>query len=105
MVLEVPHLEGCQFPIATNVHRDFRHMGNRSHSAWFSVHKVNLARFFALIILITCLLQTSLSMKSSVVPESIMALIVTDSFSPCSYILSIIWSLSCSRVSVYLSAA
>ena len=46
MVLEICHLEGCQFPMATNVHRYLRHMGNRSHSAWFSVRKVDLQRAF-----------------------------------------------------------
>jgi len=50
--------------------------------------------FFALIILIPCLLQTSRSMKSSVAPESIMAFMVTHCFSPCGCILTIIWSLS-----------
>jgi len=100
MVLEICHLEGCQFPMATNVHRYFRHMGNGTHSAWFSVRKVNLPGVFALIILIPCLLQTSLSMKSSVAPESIMAFIVTDSFPPCSCLLTIMWSLSFSSISV-----
>ena len=56
--------------------------------------------FFALIILIPSLLQTSLSMKSSVPPQSIMALIVTDSFPPCTCILTILWLVSCSSVSV-----
>jgi len=46
MVLEVCHLEGCQFPMATNVHRYLRHMGNGAQSAWFSVHMVNLAWVF-----------------------------------------------------------
>jgi len=46
MVLEICHLDGCQFPMATNVHRYFRHMGNRTHSAWFSVRKVNLLGVF-----------------------------------------------------------
>jgi len=32
--------------MATNDPRYFRHMGNRSHSAWFSVRKVNLRRVF-----------------------------------------------------------
>jgi len=35
-------VEGCQFRMATNVHRDFRHMGHRPHSTWLSVWKVNL---------------------------------------------------------------
>jgi len=48
MVLEVCHLEGSQFPMATNVHRYLRHMGNRAHSAWFSVRKVNLHWVFCL---------------------------------------------------------
>jgi len=42
MVSEICHLESCQFPIATNVHRYFRHMGDWAHSAWFSLRKVNL---------------------------------------------------------------
>jgi len=46
MILEIRHLEGCQFPMATNVHRYFRHMGNWTHSAWFSVRKVNLPGVF-----------------------------------------------------------
>ena len=46
MVLEICHFEGCQFPVATNVHRYFRHVGNRSHSPWYSVRKVNLSGVF-----------------------------------------------------------
>jgi len=46
MVSEICHLQGCKFPMATNVHRYFRHMGNRSHSAWFSVRKLNLPWVF-----------------------------------------------------------
>ena len=45
------------------------------------------------------------SMKSSVAPESIIALIVTCLVVPCSRIWTIIWSLSLSNVSVLLSAA
>jgi len=41
MVLEVCHLEACQFPMATDVHGYFRHMGNMAYSAWPSVRKVN----------------------------------------------------------------
>ena len=43
MVLEVGHLEGCQFPMAIDIHRYFRNVGNRSHSAGFSIRKVNLS--------------------------------------------------------------
>jgi len=46
MVLDICHLEGRLFPMATNLHRYFRHMGNRSHSAWFSIRKVNLPGVF-----------------------------------------------------------
>jgi len=46
MVLEVCHLEGCQFPMTTNVYRYFCHMGNRAHSAWFAVCKVHLLCVF-----------------------------------------------------------
>jgi len=46
MVLEIRHLEGCQFPMATNVHRYFRQMGNRSHNTWFSVGQVNFPWVF-----------------------------------------------------------
>jgi len=46
MVLEVCHLEGSQFPMATNVHRHFRQMGDRTHSARFSVREVNLSGAF-----------------------------------------------------------
>ena len=46
------------------------------------------------------MLQTSRSMQSSVAPESIMALIVTDSIPPCSCILTIMWSLSLSMLGV-----
>ena len=42
MVLEICHLEGCQFPITTNIYRYFSHMGDRSHCSWFSVRNVNL---------------------------------------------------------------
>jgi len=48
MVFEVCLLESCQFPMAANVHRYIRHMGNRTHSAWFSVHKANLAWVFCI---------------------------------------------------------
>jgi len=48
MVFEVCHLEGCQFPMTTNIHRYFPHMGNRAHSAWFSVRKVNLRGVFCI---------------------------------------------------------
>ena len=34
MVVEVSHFKGYQFRMATIVHRDFRHMGNRAHRAW-----------------------------------------------------------------------
>ena len=43
MLLEVRHLEDCQFPMATNVDRYFRHIDNRANSPWFSILKVNLA--------------------------------------------------------------
>jgi len=46
MVLEICHLEGCQSPMATNVPRYFRLMGNSSHSTWFSVREVNLPGVF-----------------------------------------------------------
>jgi len=46
MGLEICHLESCRFPMATNVHRYFRHMGNRSHNTWFSVRKVNFPWVF-----------------------------------------------------------
>ena len=100
MVLAVCYLEGSQFPMATNVHWYFRHMGDRTHSAGFSVRESICIGFFALIILIPCLLQTSRSMKSSVAPESIMVLIVTDSVVPSSCILTMIWSLSLSSFCV-----
>ena len=32
--------------MATKVHRYFRHMGNKAHSAWFSVRQVNLPWVF-----------------------------------------------------------
>jgi len=41
MVLEVCYLEGCQFPMATNVHGYHRPMGNRAHSPWFWVCELN----------------------------------------------------------------
>jgi len=47
MVLEACHLGSCQFPMATNVHRYFRHMGDRTHIPWFSVRKVNLPLVFS----------------------------------------------------------
>jgi len=46
MSWEVRHLERCQFPMATDVHRYFHHMGNRAHSAWFSVHEEYLPGTF-----------------------------------------------------------
>jgi len=46
MVLEVHTLEGCQFPMSTNVHRYFPHMGNKTHGTWFAVFKVNLPAVF-----------------------------------------------------------
>jgi len=48
MVLEIRHLEGCHFPMATNVHRYFHDIGNRPYSTWFSVRKVNLPWVFCL---------------------------------------------------------
>jgi len=48
MVLELCHLEGRQLPVATNIHKEFRHMGNRAHSAWFAVCEVNLPWVFSL---------------------------------------------------------
>ena len=46
MVLEICHLEDCQFPMAADVHRYVPHMGNLSHSPWFPVSEVNLAGVF-----------------------------------------------------------
>jgi len=48
MVSEICHLEGCQFPMTTNIHRYFRHMGDRAHSAWFSICEVDLPWVFCL---------------------------------------------------------
>jgi len=46
MVLEICHLEGCQFRMATKVNRYFCHMGNGAHSGRFSVRKLNLPGVF-----------------------------------------------------------
>jgi len=91
--------------MATNVHRYFRCMGNPSHSAGLTVREVNLLCRFACVVLILYLLQNPLSMKSSVAPESIIALIVTCLFVLCSRIWTIICSFSLSNVSVLFSAA
>jgi len=104
MVLEVCHLQSCQFSITSNVQMNFRHMGYEAHSTGFSVRKVILRASFGLIILNLCLLLTSLSMKSSVVPARIIALILTYSVSLFSCILTMRWSLSFSRFSMQLSA-
>ena len=48
MVLKVHHLEGCHFPMIADIHRYFHHMDNRSHSAGFSVHEINLPWFFCI---------------------------------------------------------
>ena len=46
MVLKICHLESCQLPMATDVHLYFLHMGNRSHSAWLPINKINLLWVF-----------------------------------------------------------
>ena len=42
MVLKICNFESCQFPMVADVHRYFRHMGNRSHCAEFAIRQVNL---------------------------------------------------------------
>jgi len=56
--------------------------------------------FFALFILIRCLLRSSLSMKSSVAFESMKVLLVMDALLPSSSPLAMMWSLSCSSGSL-----
>jgi len=46
MVLEVCHLPGCQFHMATHVLMYSRHVGDRAHSAWFSVREFPLPWVF-----------------------------------------------------------
>ena len=58
---------------------------------------------FACVVLMLYLLQSPLSIKSSVAPESIIALIVTCLFVSCSRICTILWSFSLSNVSVLFS--
>jgi len=60
---------------------------------------------FARVVSMPCLEHVSLSIKSSVAPESIIAFIMTDSCWPCNCTLIIIWSFFCSSSSVKFSAA
>ena len=67
-------------------------MGNWSHSAGSTVRQVNFSYRFCLCVLMLYLLQNPLSMKSSVAPESIIALIVICLVVACRRIVTIIWS-------------
>jgi len=91
--------------MAADVHRYFRCMGDWSHSAGSTVRQVNFSYRLCLCCSDVVFAAESLSIKSSVAPESIIALIVICLVVPCSRIVTIIGSFSLVNASVLFSAA
>jgi len=89
----------------TNVHRYFRSMGDWSHSARSTVRQANLSYRFCLRGPDVIFAAEPFVDEVFGAPESIIALIVSCLFVPCSRICTIIWLFSLSSASVLFNAA